>query len=60
MADQKSLNEAHRKGHEEAKHDGPISGIAHEIGNLFVPDSLRSDEAKAREAGYQDELRGKK
>lgn len=60
MADQKKLEEAHRAGHEEAKHEGPILGLARTIVSVLIPDGLLSDEAKAREAGYQDELRGKK
>lgn len=57
---QEKLNKAYKEGKEEGKRAGIISGPAHMIGDLFAPDSWRTDKSKARDAGFHAGVKGKK
>ncbi len=56
---QDAIDGAYRKGAEVEKDEGSLSQMARDMANIIVPETLKPDEQKAFESGYEDSRRGK-
>jgi hypothetical protein len=56
---QTSVDKAYKEGVNEAKSEGLLVTLARDMADLFVPESLKSDEQRANDRGHDDARRGK-